>query len=239
MAQYIEDATGRRFKTAGYGGRQGPAGPAGPQGERGERGEPGENGVSPTVSTEAISGGHQVIIKDATHTETFPVMDGKDGAGSGDMLASVYDPQGKHTDIFAYVDKSVENVHVDMDNTPQQGSKNAVESGGVYAALEGKASTGYVDSAVSLKADKSAVVSSFKGRTGGVTPQAGDYTADMVSARPDTWTPTAAEVGAIPNTTIKSISIGTEAPLSLADGELFLVYEYKQGELGGVEAPPV
>ena len=42
-------------------------------------------------------------------------------------------------------------------------------------------------------------VTSFKGRTGAVTPQEGDYTADMVGARPDTWTPSAADVGAIPN----------------------------------------
>ena len=42
-------------------------------------------------------------------------------------------------------------------------------------------------------------VTSFKGRTGAVTPQEGDYTADMVGARPSTWTPTASNVGAIPN----------------------------------------
>lgn len=42
-------------------------------------------------------------------------------------------------------------------------------------------------------------VTSFKGRTGAVTPQEGDYTADMVGARPDTWTPSAADVGAISN----------------------------------------
>ena len=39
-------------------------------------------------------------------------------------------------------------------------------------------------------------VTSFNGRDGAVTPQAGDYTAEMVGARPDTWMPTAAEVGA-------------------------------------------
>ena len=43
-------------------------------------------------------------------------------------------------------------------------------------------------------------VVNFNGRTGAVTPQAGDYTADMVGARPDTWTPTADEVGAVPTT---------------------------------------
>ncbi len=41
-------------------------------------------------------------------------------------------------------------------------------------------------------------VTSFKGRTGAVVPKAGDYTADQVGARPDNWTPTAADVGAVP-----------------------------------------
>ena len=41
-------------------------------------------------------------------------------------------------------------------------------------------------------------VTTFNNRTGAVTPQTGDYTADMVGARPDTWTPTADDVGAIP-----------------------------------------
>ena len=39
-------------------------------------------------------------------------------------------------------------------------------------------------------------VTTFNGRTGAVTPQSGDYTAEMVGARPSTWTPTAQEVGA-------------------------------------------
>lgn len=44
-------------------------------------------------------------------------------------------------------------------------------------------------------------VTSFNSRTGAVTPQDGDYTADMVGARPDTWTPSAADVGALPTQT--------------------------------------
>lgn len=43
-------------------------------------------------------------------------------------------------------------------------------------------------------------VTTFNGRTGAVTPENGDYTADMVGARASTWVPTAAEVGAIPST---------------------------------------
>lgn len=40
-------------------------------------------------------------------------------------------------------------------------------------------------------------VVTFNGRTGAVSPQTGDYTADMVGARPNTWTPSAADVGAV------------------------------------------
>ena len=41
-------------------------------------------------------------------------------------------------------------------------------------------------------------VTTFNGRTGAVTPQEGDYTAAMVGARGEDWTPTADDVGAIP-----------------------------------------
>lgn len=37
-------------------------------------------------------------------TTTFQVYNGKDGSGSGDMTKSVYDPQNKAKDIFAYAD---------------------------------------------------------------------------------------------------------------------------------------
>lgn len=39
-------------------------------------------------------------------------------------------------------------------------------------------------------------VTSFNGRGGAVRPQEGDYTAEMVGARPNNWTPTAIEIGA-------------------------------------------
>lgn len=47
-------------------------------------------------------------------------------------------------------------------------------------------------------------VTSFNGRSGAVAPQAGDYTADMVGARPSTWTPSAEDVGADPAGTAES-----------------------------------
>lgn len=61
-------------------------------------------------------------------------------------------------------------------------------------------------------------VVNFNGRTGAVTPQAGDYTADMVGARPDTWTPTANEVGAVPTTrTVNGKALSGNIALDAAD----------------------
>lgn len=54
-------------------------------------------------------------------------------------------------------------------------------------------------------------VASFNGRTGTVMPQAGDYTAGMVGARPDTWTPTAADVGAVTGQGVQTIQTLTQA----------------------------
>lgn len=61
-------------------------------------------------------------------------------------------------------------------------------------------------------------VTTFNNRTGAVTPQSGDYTADMVGARPSTWTPSAADVGAVPTTrTINSKPLSSDVTLSAAD----------------------
>lgn len=63
----------------------------GPQGEAGANGANGTNGVSPEVSVVKISGGHRITITDADHPsgQDFDVLD---GAGSGDMTGSTYDP---------------------------------------------------------------------------------------------------------------------------------------------------
>ena len=61
-------------------------------------------------------------------------------------------------------------------------------------------------------------VTSFKGRTGAVTPQEGDYTADMVGARPSTWTPTASDVGAVPTSrTVNGKELSSNITLTAAD----------------------
>ena len=58
--------------------------------------------------------------------------------GMGDMQSSVYDPNNKRQDIFAYVDNAIKDVKVTTDATPTQGSPNPVQSGGVYSALNNK-----------------------------------------------------------------------------------------------------
>lgn len=61
-------------------------------------------------------------------------------------------------------------------------------------------------------------VTSFNGRTGAVTPQSGDYTAEMVGARPSTWTPTASDVEAVPTTrTINSKPLSSNITLTADD----------------------
>ena len=61
-------------------------------------------------------------------------------------------------------------------------------------------------------------VTSFNSRTGAVTPQEGDYTADMVGARPDTWTPSAADVGAVPTSrTVNGKALSQDISLSASD----------------------
>lgn len=71
-------------------------------------------------------------------TKTATGWEWKDAPADGDMLASVYDPQGKHQDVFKYVDNAIKDVKVTTDATPTQGSANPVQSGGVYSALANK-----------------------------------------------------------------------------------------------------
>lgn len=84
--------------------------PRGGTGAPGPRGAPG-NGIS---GIELKNGTHApgtsdvytITLTDGT-TFDFEVYNGANGQGAGDMLASVYDPQGKRTDIYKYVDDAI------------------------------------------------------------------------------------------------------------------------------------
>ena len=61
-------------------------------------------------------------------------------------------------------------------------------------------------------------VTSFNGRTGAVVPASGDYTADQVGARPSTWTPSAADVGAVPTSrTVNGKALSQDISLAASD----------------------
>ena len=91
-------------------GPQGEQGPQGIQGPTGATGPAGNDGISPEVTITTITGGHRVTITDEDHPggQSFDVMD---GAGAGDMMASVYDPDGDVSTaggIVDYVDDAID-----------------------------------------------------------------------------------------------------------------------------------
>lgn len=87
--------------------------------------------------------------------------------GGAGMPPSIYDPQGRKTDVFEYID-------------------NKAITGGSGISISPDEP---VDAKIWIDTDDGptgeySVVTSFKGRTGDVEPQDGDYTAEMVGAAP-------------------------------------------------------
>lgn len=128
-------------------GDKGETGDTGPQGKTGNTGETGPQGPqgnpgadAPTIAGITIrqSDYHLIVTMSDGTSYDAGYCRGASGAGTGDMLASVYDPNNKHQDIFAYVDNAIKDVKVTTDATPTQGSTNPVQSGGVYSALANK-----------------------------------------------------------------------------------------------------
>ena len=72
---------------------------------------------------------YEITFTDGT-TFDFLVYNGANGTGAGDMLASIYDPQGKTQDIFAYVDNAISGVTKsdigldNVDNVKQYSASN-------------------------------------------------------------------------------------------------------------------
>ena len=120
---------------------RGATGATGPQGATG-------NGIS-DISLK--SGNHApgtsdvytITLTDGT-TFDFAVYNGANGAGAGDMLASVYDPQGKHQDVFKYVDEAVKAIP-----TPDVSAQ-------IKAHNESETAHPYIREAVNGKLDKPA-----------------------------------------------------------------------------------
>lgn len=81
----------------------------GQPGEPGPKGDPGASmqGLRQIGGTHApgTTDTYEVVLTDGTTGGQFEVYNGADGSGAGDMVKSVYDPQGRNTDIFAYIDQ--------------------------------------------------------------------------------------------------------------------------------------
>lgn len=84
--------------------------PRGDTGAPGPKGAPGNgiSGIALKSGTHApgTSDVYTITLTDGT-TYDFAVYNGANGDGAGDMLASMYDPQGKRTDVFGYVDDAI------------------------------------------------------------------------------------------------------------------------------------
>lgn len=128
-------------------GEKGEKGDQGEKGEKGEKGDPGERGVnwrgaySPDTTYYQYDGvsfnGSSYILtaeesqgNAPTNTLYWDLLaaKGADGAGTGDMLASVYDPQGKATDVFAYIDAEIETIDTNKISKSDKGAPNGVAS---------------------------------------------------------------------------------------------------------------
>lgn len=74
------------------------------------RGNPGADAPTITGITIRQTDYHMIVSLSNGTTYDAGYCRGAAGAGSGDMLAAVYDPQGKQLDIYKYVDDAFSNV---------------------------------------------------------------------------------------------------------------------------------
>lgn len=77
-------------------GADGAAGAAGKDGTNGTNGQDGEDGYSPTVATEAVTGGTKVTITDKTGTKVFTVLNGTVGTDGVSPTVAITDISGGH-----------------------------------------------------------------------------------------------------------------------------------------------
>ena len=102
--------------------------------------------VSPTVDTEAITGGTKVTITDKDGTHEFNVMNGVDGAAGKSAYASAQDGGftgtesqfNKGLSVMGQVDGVEDTDALGIDTTVTQNSGNLITSGAVYNSLTSK-----------------------------------------------------------------------------------------------------
>ena len=132
--------------------------------KQGDKGNPGDDAPTITGITIRQSDYHMIVtLSDGTSYDAGYCR-GASGAGTGDMLASTYDPQGKAQDIFAYIDNAISGV-----------TKSDIGLGNVDNVKQYSASN-----------PPPYPVTSVNGQTGNVTVQSGSeaasYTATLLSS---------------------------------------------------------
>ena len=153
-------------------------GAKGAKGAKGDPGSAGSDGISPVVSVETISGGHRITITDAERAQSFDVLDGASGSGSGDMIKAVYDPKGKAQDIFAYADAKQAKITA-------SGILKGNGAGGVSAAVKG---TDYAAPSVGVSVTLTASGWNANAKTQTVSVAGVTATANcIITAAPDSY----------------------------------------------------
>lgn len=107
---YILDGTTGKFRPNGpLQGAKGDTGPQGPQGPKGDTGETGPQGPAGADGAKGDTGPAGADGKTPVKgTDYFTDADKEEVAQSAaESVASIYDPQGKHQDIFKYVDDAI------------------------------------------------------------------------------------------------------------------------------------
>ena len=106
---------------------RGETGATGPQGATGN----GISGIALKSGNHApgTSDVYTITLTDGTIFD-FAVYNGANGQGAGDMLASVYDPQGKRTDVYKYVDDGLAKKQGVNDGIQGLRLRGGINSGG-------------------------------------------------------------------------------------------------------------
>ena len=228
-------------------GEQGPEGPEGPQGPAGADGAPGQPGPAGEDGAPGEQGPAGADGQDATingvNALTLQTANGISSDQSGSTL-TIKLPDGGNVDDVLQRTATGAKWSPAPSGLPEGGTEGQVltktETGAQWDDIPSDLPEGGTDGQILTKTADGVAwedapeggVTSFNGRTGAVTPQTGDYTADMVGARadtwtpsaedvgarPDTWTPTASDVGAVPTTrTINSKPLSSDVTLTAED----------------------
>ena len=159
--------------------------------KQGDKGNPGDDAPTITGITIRQSDYHMIVtLSDGTSYDAGYCR-GASGAGTGDMLASTYDPNGKAQDIFAYADAKYSKPSGGIPKTDLasdvQTSLGKADSA-LQSVTKSDVGLGNVDNVKQYSASNPPPypVTSVNGQTGNVTVQSGSeaasYTATLLSS---------------------------------------------------------